>query len=176
MNLALRDDVAALATLARCLCGNSADADDLVQDTLERALRAEQRYVERGSLRAWLGTILRNRYRDRCRERNRRPHDSVAIDKVASPEPEEPAHWEHVTETQVGAALAQLEPGFRAVYELHAAGCSYKQIARELDISINTVGTRLFRARTKLREILLASSSSDGDRRDAAGRSGPSAG
>jgi DNA-directed RNA polymerase specialized sigma24 family protein len=37
MNLALRDDVAALATLARCLCGNSADADDLVQDTLERA-------------------------------------------------------------------------------------------------------------------------------------------
>ena len=44
MTLALSDDVPILAALARRLCGNSFDADDLVQDTLESALRARGRY------------------------------------------------------------------------------------------------------------------------------------
>jgi RNA polymerase sigma-70 factor, ECF subfamily len=170
MDLVLHDDVSALATLARCLCGNSADADDLVQDTLERALRADSRYVERGTRRGWLATILRNRFRDRHREKARHPVQSVTIDKLPCPEPDEPAQWEHFTEDQIAVVLEQLEPGFRHVFELHTLGYAYKEIATELGISIKTVGTRLFRARTKLREILLASSSENGDRRDAAGR------
>jgi RNA polymerase sigma-70 factor, ECF subfamily len=170
MELVLRDDVSALAALARCLCGNSADADDLVQDTLERALRADSRYVERGTRRGWLATILRNRFRDRYREKSRHPEQSVTIDKLPSPEPDEPALWENFNEDQIAAVLDELDPGFRRVFELHTMGYAYKEIASELDISIKTVGTRLFRARTKLREILLASSSRNGDRRDAAGR------
>jgi RNA polymerase sigma-70 factor (ECF subfamily) len=170
MELALREDVSALAALARCLCGNSADADDLVQDTLERALRADNRYVERGTRRGWLATILRNRFRDGYREKVRHPHQSMTIDKLPCPEPEEPALWENFSEEQIAAVLDELDPGFRRVFELHTMGYSYKEIASELRLSIKTVGTRLFRARTKLKEILLASSSRDGDRRDAAGR------
>jgi RNA polymerase sigma-70 factor, ECF subfamily len=170
MDLALRDEVSALAAIARQLCGNSADADDLVQDTLERVLRAETRYVEQGTRRGWLATILRNRFRDRYHEKCREAQSNVAIENIPMPEPEEPALWEHFTEAQIADVLAQLDPGFRQVYELHASGYSYKKIGRELGISINTVGTRLFRARTKLKEILLASSSRNDDRRDAAGR------
>jgi len=170
MDLALRNEVSALAAIARQLCGNSADADDLVQDTFERVLRAETRYVEQGTRRGWLATVLRNRFRDCYREKRRHAPSSVAIDKLPMHEPDEPALWEHFTEAQIAAALAQLDPAFRRVYELHGSGYSYKKIARELGISINTVGTRLFRARTKLKEILLASPSRNGDRRDAACR------
>ena len=81
----------------------------------------------------------------------------MTIDKLPSPEPEEPALWEHFNEEQIAAVLEDLDPGFRRVFELHTMGYAYKEIARELDISIKTVGTRLFRARTKLKEILLGS-------------------
>ena len=167
MNLAFAE-VQGLATLARCLCGNSADADDLVQDTLERALRAQ--YVEVGARRGWLATILRNRHRDEYRAKVRHPRQNIALENFAMPEPPEPGAWESFTEEHIASIMDQLDPGFRRVFELHTAGRSYKQIAHELGISINTVGTRLMRARHKLKEILLASSSTDDERRDVARR------
>jgi len=115
---AFHADVPTLAAIARRLCGNAFDADDLVQDTLERALRAGDRYAEQGNRRGWLATILRNRFRDRCRAQRVQPTSSDELDQVATPEAVEPAAWEHITAAQVGEALARLEPPFRAVYEL----------------------------------------------------------
>jgi RNA polymerase sigma-70 factor (ECF subfamily) len=154
LTMALVDDVASLAVLARRLCGNAADAEDLVQDTLERALRARGRYDEQGNRFGWLATILRNRFRDGYRASRRRAVPCDGIDQLAMPEPVEPSAWERVTDAQLDGALAQLEPGFRNVYELYARGFAYAEIARELGISINTVGTRLLRARAKLKTIL----------------------
>ena len=152
--MALTDDVSVLAAIARRLCGNSFDADDLVQDTLERALRARGRYVEEGNRRGWLAVILRNRFRDRCRVARRQVAASDEVDDIATPAAPEPAPWEHITDAQLEAALARLGAPFRRVYELHALGHSYVEIAEELDISVNTVGTRLLRARAKLKAIL----------------------
>ncbi|MEO7096966.1 MAG: RNA polymerase sigma factor [Polyangiales bacterium] len=155
--MALTDDVSALAIIARRLCGNSSDADDLVQDTLERALRARGKYIEQGNRRGWLAVILRNQFRDRYRSSRRRATDHE-VDDIATPvEPEAPA-WASITSEQIGVALAELDPRYRAVYELYARGWAYAEIARELDISINTVGTRLLRARAKLKAILNATS------------------
>ena len=162
------EDVSALATLARRLCGNSFDADDLVQDTIERALKAAHRYDEQGNRRGYLATILRNQFLDRCRSARRRPRCSDELDLVAAPETAAPAVWEHFTGAEIEAALAQLPAGFRQVYELHARGWAYADIARQLGLSMNTVGTRLLRAREKLRAILVASLAGD-DRRHAAG-------
>jgi RNA polymerase sigma-70 factor (ECF subfamily) len=153
---ALETDVPVLATIARQLCGNSFDADDLVQDTLERALRFGARYTEQGSRRSWLATILRNRFRDRYRSARARATATVEIDLIEAPEPTAPPTWEHLTEAQIDAAVALLPPPFRRVYELHACGHSYATIARELDIPPSTVGTRLVRARAKLKVILNA--------------------
>ena len=156
LTMAITDDVSALAVLARRLCGNSSDADDLVQDTLERALRARERYNEQGNRLGWLAVILKNRFRDRYRAARREAQPSATIDEIAMPEVSEPAAWERITPAQLSAALAELGPAFRSVYELYARGWAYADIARELDISINTVGTRLLRARAKLRAILNA--------------------
>lgn len=153
---ALQADVPALSAIARRLCGNPFDADDLVQDTIERALRAGHRYAEQGNRRGWLTTILRNRFRDHCRLARARALPVGELDDLAAPDAAAAAPWEHLTVAHVEAALEQLPARFRRVYELHASGLSYAEIARELGISINTVGTRLVRARNRLRVILVA--------------------
>lgn len=154
---AVQEHEALLRGIARRLCGNDADAGDLVHDTYERALRAWDRYADRGNLRSWLVAILNNLFIDRCR-RNRRAPRIEALDEVevAAPEPGAPPAWTRVTHQQVDAALATLGVDFRRVYELHALGRSYDQIAAELQIAKATVGTRLVRARKKLKDALLA--------------------
>jgi RNA polymerase sigma-70 factor (ECF subfamily) len=153
---AVREHEALLTGIARRLCGNDADAADLVHDTYERALRAWDRYSDRGNLRSWMVAILNNVFIDRCRKHRRTPR-TEALDgvEVAAPEPGAAPVWSHVTDQQIDAALATLGPEFRRVYELHAGGRSYDEIAAELNIAKPTVGTRLVRARRKLKEALL---------------------
>jgi RNA polymerase sigma-70 factor (ECF subfamily) len=153
---AVREHEALLTTIARRLCGNDADAADLVHDTYERALRAWDRYSDRGNLRSWLVAILNNLFIDRCRKHRRTPRTEAIDDlELAAPEPGAQPVWSRVTAQQVDAALATLGPEFRRVYELHVRGRSYDEIAAELRIAKPTVGTRLIRARKKLREALL---------------------
>lgn len=151
----VREHEPALLSIARKLCGNSDDARDLVHDTYERALRSWDRYGEQGNARAWLVAILHNLFIDHCRKQRRRPQ-SQEIDTVelASPEPVAPAQWTRLDESQVARALGTLGIEFRRVYELHAQGRSYDEIAAELRIAKATVGTRLLRARQKLRDQL----------------------
>ena len=153
---AVHEHEALLTGIARRLCGNDADAADLVHDTYERALRAWERYSDRGNLRSWLVAILNNLFIDRCRKHRRTPR-TEALDglEVAAPEPSAGPVWSNVTEQQIDAALATLGPEFRKVYELHVRGRSYDEIAAELRIAKPTVGTRLIRARKKLKEALL---------------------
>lgn len=153
---AVREHETLLLAIARRLCGNEADAADLVHDTYERALRAWDRYSDRGNLRSWMVAIMNNLFIDRCRK-NRRSPKTEAIDdlEVAAPDPGAPPAWSNVTDQQVSAALATLGAEFRRVYELHAVGRSYEEIASELKIPKATVGTRLIRARKKLKDALL---------------------
>jgi RNA polymerase sigma-70 factor (ECF subfamily) len=146
---ALLEHEAALTRLARRLCRNAADADDLVQDTFERALRAWDRYADRGNVKAWLAAILHNRFIDRCR--TNRPH--VPLPDLPAPDDEPPA-WTTVSDDTLAAVLAELDPVFRRVFELRVAGHSYDRIARELGIPKATVGTRLVRARKRLKALL----------------------
>ena len=100
--------------------------------------------------------IMNNLFIDRCRK-NRRTPKTQAIDdvEVPAPEPTPPPAWSSVTPQQIDAALATLGAEFRKVYELHALGRSYDEIAAELKIAKATVGTRLIRARKKLRDALV---------------------
>jgi RNA polymerase sigma-70 factor (ECF subfamily) len=153
---AVREHEALLLGIARRLCGNEADAKDLVHDTYERALRGWDRYTDRGNLRSWMVAILNNLFIDRCRKARRAPR-TEAIENLEgpAPEPSAPPAWSHVTDQQVDAALATIGLEFRRVYELHARGRSYDEIAAELKIAKATVGTRLIRARKKLKEALM---------------------
>jgi RNA polymerase sigma-70 factor (ECF subfamily) len=159
------DETAMLVRHATRLTRDSADASDLVQDTVERALRRAQAFRAGSNLRAWLLTILTNLFIDRCRRRDRDSRlDSVDEDQLAAPERDDvvPA-WANLGQDEVRAALAELEPAFREPYQLHALEhLSYQEVALRLRIPVATVGTRLSRARQRLRALLQAKLRGDG--------------
>ena len=93
---------------------------------------------------------------DRCRRRSHEqlmePYDA---DEVPAPEPEPASPWEGLNESHLRQALSRLEPPFREIVELHCESrCSYREISERLNIPLGTVGTRLLRARRKLRNLL----------------------
>jgi RNA polymerase sigma-70 factor, ECF subfamily len=147
-----------LKGVAMRLCANAADANDLVQDTFERALRVPSSELP-DNLRAWLITVMHNLFFDQLRHQTRGPRLVPMEDETDIPEPEpevEPA-WAAISPAQLEAALAQLDDRYREVYEMHClSGASYDEIARSLNITKTTVGTRLARAREKIRELLRA--------------------
>ena len=146
-----------LFAMALKLCANPADARDLVQDTFERALKAWAALPDGSNERGWVVTILHNLFIDLCRKRKREPRtEDVHEVPVAAPDPGPPAPaWLDITPEQLDAALRDIGQEFRVVYQLHTVdGKSYKEIAAALDIPVATVGTRLIRARRKLRDIL----------------------
>jgi RNA polymerase sigma-70 factor (ECF subfamily) len=139
------------------LTRNAADADDLVQDTVERGLRKKELY-RYGSLRTWLLHIMKNLFIDRCR---RRRHVDTGVELLSIPAESTPVPmWAQVSDVALAAAIARLQPLAREVIVLkEREGCSYAEISERLNIPVGTVGTRLIRARRKLREILTGTKS-----------------
>lgn len=147
----------ALFDTALRLCGSEADAQDLTHDTYVRALAAAERYERRSSLRAWLLTILHNRFRTWLRDRSR--HAQVELDEEVLPLPlssDEPMRWKAVTSAQLDAALQTLPLKFREVVILRdLQGLSYREISQVLEIAAGTVMSRLSRGRMALKAALL---------------------
>lgn len=152
----VREHQGALYAFALKLCGEASDARDLVQDTFERALRGEAQ--TRHNDRAWLFTVLHHLFIDRCRRRQRGPKlASIEDVEIAASEPTPPPTWAHVTAEQLQAALDQLDPEFREAYRMHALeGLPYAEIAARLNAPVSTVGTRIMRARRRLKALLSA--------------------
>jgi RNA polymerase sigma-70 factor (ECF subfamily) len=157
---AAREHETLLTAIARRLCGNEADAEDLVHDTYERALRSWDGDLSEAHLRSWIVSILNHLFIDRCRRARRAPRIE-AIDglEVAAHEQSAQPAWTSVSDHQISSALATLDGELRRVYELRARGRSYEEIAAELHILPSTVGTRLYRARKRLKEALVAEGS-----------------
>ncbi len=143
--------------LARHLCGNPSDAEDLVQDTYARALAGASRFEDGTNLRAWLFRILRNCFIDRARRRKlvlEVPDDE--IDTIA-PELWEPAKLEqlrYLGAAEVNAAIAALPIEFRFVVLLDVEGFSEAETAEILRCPPGTVKSRLSRAKARLRAML----------------------
>jgi RNA polymerase sigma-70 factor (ECF subfamily) len=136
---------------ARRLCRNHQDAEDLVQATLEKAWRARAQFLPGGNLGGWLYRILTNRHRDNLRRRTgiQVPLPDELPDHA--PEAEEISALLALAPETVLEALGQLPPELRAPLELMAVrGKRYREISLELGVPINTVGTRIRRARLLL--------------------------
>ena len=132
------------------------DALDLVQDTLERALRNFYQFQPGTNVKLWLFRIMYNLFVDRYRRRSHElSHESIDLHDLAAPEPEAPYEWEGIDTSHLLTALGKLEPRFRAVLELHfTEKRSYRDISQQLGIPTGTVGTRLLRARQKIKTLL----------------------
>ena len=143
-----------LYRLALRMGANRYDARDLVQDTLERALKRHQDFTIGTNLEAWLATIMRRIHIDRYRK-TRRWAEPLPTELLAAPEPETQEPATGIAEEDVWTAVERLPQVYRKAYLLFAAqGRSYREIADDLGISPRTVGTRILRARRQLRQIL----------------------
>jgi RNA polymerase sigma-70 factor (ECF subfamily) len=151
-HLDLEPELPRLRAQARRLCSRESDAQDLVQDTLLRALDYEASFTPGTNLRAWLQQIQRSvfvtRYRRRCRER--RALEALAADPCAWPHRDSPPPMEALAPAAQGA-LNHLPDSFRRVVELvDLGGLEYRDAAATLEVPVGTVMSRLHRARRLL--------------------------
>lgn len=132
-------------------------ADDLVQETIERALRAWDRFKPGTNLKGWLLTIMTNLSIDQHRRASRETlvENQKLADLARAPEPRQPRPWEAISAGDLHDAVARLHPDLRSIVSLYLEGvCSYEQLGRRLGVPTNTVGTRLLRARRTMRLLL----------------------
>lgn len=140
-----------LRRYARALTGDAARADDLVQDTLERALVKLDLWQPGSDLRAWLFTLMHNLFLNQ--QRNHRSQDMTLDD---APEiPVSGGQMEALAARDMHAALMQLAEDQRAVILLVGLEqFGYAEAAQVLGVPVGTVMSRLARARERLRHIL----------------------
>ncbi len=148
-----------LQARARQLCRARTDPDDLVQDTLMRAFRSREQLRDRSSVRSWLMSITMNTFLDTLRRQRARPQPvSLDIEPAAAStddEPTEPLPWQRISAAALRSAIDQLPDDIRDTYRRFALdGQDYVAIAAAQGIPKATVGTRLMRARRKLRALL----------------------
>jgi len=146
----------ALRARALKLCLNRNEAKDLVQDTIERALRFQDSFQPGSNLGAWTQRVMFSVFVTRCRKHQREKRALEAFRQ-------DPNAWtrsHHVLTSEslsprVTLALGELSSNFRAVVhliDLHEL--SYKEAAEVLEIPVGTVMSRLFRARRQLAQRL----------------------
>ena len=154
--------------VARRLVGTREEAEDLVQQTYERAFRAWRQFTPGTNLRAWLLRILTNLNIDRGRRQQRSPQttslDTEAGDyflynqlesQVPEENPDEERVLERLSQDAVVEALADVPHNFRDVVVLVDIGeFSYADAAQILDVPIGTVMSRLHRGRRILKKNL----------------------
>jgi len=156
-----------LYAVALRLTRNRADAQDLTQNTVVKALRFHEKFAQGTYIKAWLLTLLRNTFINDYRSKSRRPvcielrgteaAKSSAPDPAVAYEPsqEDPAGFMELLGDEVRLAVESLPDKFRrAVIIRHIEDKSYKEIAAAMDCPLGTAMSRLYRGRKLLRESL----------------------
>ncbi len=145
--------------------GSAEDARDVVQEAFTKAFTGLERFQQNSTFYTWLCSIALNAARTHLRrQRSRRAQQTCSIDARREIDDFEPlAHGSDPQDdaqrneqvAQVWQALARLDDDHRQVVVLREIdGLSYEQIAQVLELPIGTVRSRLFRARTRLRDLL----------------------
>jgi RNA polymerase sigma-70 factor (ECF subfamily) len=152
--------VPSLRAFAISLSGNVDRADDLVQETLLRALVNIDSFEPGTNLSAWLFTILRNLFRSEYRKRRREVEDGdgTYAESLKS-QPEQEARVEF---REFRTALSKLPPDQReALILVGASGFSYEEAAGICGCAVGTIKSRVNRARTRLAELMSIESLDD---------------
>jgi len=149
---AILAEIPRLRRYARAMLGDRAAADDLVQDTLERAWCRLAQWRVGSDLRAWLFSIMHNLHVDQLRRPSLPTH---SLDDAGDDAPIRPMQSDQLELLDLEAALSQLPDEQRAVLLLVAVEeMSYAEVAAALEIPLGTVMSRLSRGRERLRQIM----------------------
>lgn len=142
-----------LRSFAISLTRSVDQAEDLVQETVLRAIRKQEKFEPGTNLQAWLFTILRNLFCSICRRTKREVEDadgSYAATLISVPD-----HEDRLMVKALAEALAKLPDGQRNAMLLVAVeGMSYEAAAQALDCAVGTIQSRVNRARNRLAELM----------------------
>jgi RNA polymerase sigma-70 factor (ECF subfamily) len=145
-----------LRRFARSLARDGADADDLCQAALERALKAREQWQAGTRLDAWMMRIMRNCWIDEVRARTRRAQTFVAEEAGSDVGAEGDAEL-RAEMHDVDRAMGELPPEQREVIALVLVeGLAYREAAEILEIPMGTLTSRLTRGRQALARRLAA--------------------
>jgi len=142
-----------LRSFALSLTRRVDQAEDLVQETVLRAISKQEKFEPGTNLQAWLFTILRNQFCSACRRTKREVEDvdgSYAAMLISVPD-----HEDRIMLKDLAAALAKLpERQRKAILLVGAEGMSYEAAAQALGCAVGTIQSRLNRARNHLAELM----------------------
>lgn len=147
-------EIASLRRYARALTGNSWAADDLVQDTLERACNKWRLWLAGSNLRAWLFSVMHNLFVNQLRQSSGRSQMTlVDVDDFADQLAATDSDPSQMLDLQ--RCLMRLPSEQREVLLLVSMqDLSYAEVAKITGVPVGTVMSRLSRARTRLQELL----------------------
>src|SRR6187431_1332708 len=152
--------VPSLRAFAISLCGNVDRADDLVQETLLRAMANIDSFQPGTNMPAWLFTILRNLFRSEYRKRRREVEDPEG--NYAETLKTHPEQTSHVEFKEFRSALAKLPEDQReALILVGASGFSYEEAAEICGCAVGTIKSRVNRARFRLASVLQVEADED---------------
>jgi len=149
----------------RGLTNTEVDAEDLAQEAFLRAYRSLKGFRGTSSFRTWLYQIATNVFRHWLeKRRNQAPVNAGSIDapppgmdEPVEPMGEENPEAQHLQRDAIDRALAQLPDDQReAVLLRDVEGFEYREIAEQLGVPLGTVESRIFRGRSRLKELLRA--------------------
>src|ERR1700676_2999726 len=152
--------VPSLRAFAMSLCGNVDRADDLVQETLLRAIANINSFEPGTNMSAWLFTILRNLFRSEYRKRRREVEDADGF--YAESLTSLPDQNSHLEMDEFRRALELLPTDQReSLILVGASGFSYEEAAQICGCAVGTIKSRVNRARSRLAAILSIESADD---------------
>lgn len=158
LNHQICDHRSCLEAFAMKFTNDVEDANDLVQDTLIKAIRYHDLYKQGTNLRGWLYTIMRNTFINDYRKNTRKnalidTTDDLSPYQLRNSAARNQAENKFVME-DIHKAMAQLQPEYSGPFLRYFEGYKYHEIAEELNIPIGTVKTRIHVARQVLKEQL----------------------
>jgi len=170
LNHEILDHVSHLNALARFLARDRTLADDLVQETLLRALHYSEQFERGTNLKAWLTTILRNSYFNEKRSEARRRRLAQQGFLVQTEMPTIPGNQDSRLELRdferVYATLPRVQR--QAISLVGAKGYSYEEAAELAGCAVGTMKSRVSRARVTLQNMLNEPGPSGGERASSA--------
>ena len=130
---------------------NHSLADDLVQNTMLKALANQDKFAAGTNLEAWLCTILRNDFLSIIRKRRREVEDPDS--SYAASLPVKSSQDDHMQLDAVEEVIASLSRREQYIVNMMSAGASYEEVAKQLAIPLGTIKSRLHRVRARLSQV-----------------------